>query len=351
MEPSPEPEQPDEGESEDVQQNEPVPTQEAPKVQPEPVEEASKEEPEPEITEASSADQALSEPLAEQESPPINDKLSVTGESQITIESEDCGQPCCEDEEEEINDQKEPEDENSLPITDFSKTENESFNEPTYKGDAQVEEECKDESMQGEELKEKMLEEVPDENIRSTEFPAENDGEVVQTIGTIDCADGNDEVEIKIVTETSTTTGDNLPEMFENTTTKTVTKINDDGSETIETIITEYTTTKADDNDNTVVETKVTRVTIESKGEDVSDLIEETLKEMKNGPRTKAKGSVVEASCLEFPPSGGAQNQEKENKVEEQDDQESKQEVEITEQANESMEVESEDEGHDYEEE
>ena len=139
MEPSPEPEQPDEVESEDVQQNEPVPTQEAPKVQPEPVEEASKEEPEPEITEASSADQALSEPLAEQESPPINDKLSVTGESQITIESEDCGEPCCEDEEEEINDQKEPEDENSLPITDFSKTENESFNEPTYKGDAQVE--------------------------------------------------------------------------------------------------------------------------------------------------------------------------------------------------------------------
>jgi len=143
----------------------------------------------------------------------------------------------------------------------------------------------------------------------------------VENIGPIDDVDAHDDnTEIKIVTETTRSSGDAIPDFSENTTTKTVTKMNDDGSETIETIITEYTTTKADDNHNTVVETKVTKVTIETKGDDETiEYTEQTINEVADKKDddyrvgTPESGIVVEASCLDYGPFGKDPDQEKED--------------------------------------
>ena len=79
------------------------------------------------------------------------------------------------------------------------------------------------------------------------------------------------EVEIKIVTETSRVDISSLPPTIDlqdlTAKSSTITKINPDGTETIETTITEFTTI-SDGNANDTFETKITTVTIESKVED-----------------------------------------------------------------------------------
>jgi len=142
----------------------------------------------------------------------------------------------------------------------------------------------------------------------------------VENIGPIDASMHMTTILKLRLTETTRSSGDAIPDFSENTTTKTVTKMNDDGSETIETIITEYTTTKADDNHNTVVETKVTKVTIETKGDDETiEYTEQTINEVADKKDddyrvgTPESGIVVEASCLDYGPFGKDPDQEKDD--------------------------------------
>jgi len=98
-------------------------------------------------------------------------------------------------------------------------------------------------------------------------------------------------VTIKIITETLN--ADELPTNVEEATTETTTTVNEDGSETIETVITEYTKTSMVDDDGKV-ETTITTVTIESKnGGDDAEITTTTTEQTENG-------SVVEASMLDY---------------------------------------------------
>jgi len=99
-------------------------------------------------------------------------------------------------------------------------------------------------------------------------------------------------VTIKIITETLN--ADELPTNVEEATTETTTTVNEDGSETIETVITEYTKTSTIDDDGKV-ETTITTVTIESKngGDDAEITTTTTTEQTENG-------TVVEASMLDY---------------------------------------------------
>lgn len=75
----------------------------------------------------------------------------------------------------------------------------------------------------------------------------ENDveeGHNIESIGALENDESDENVEIKIVTETIVSDSAQIPsnmEMVGKTTTETITTVNEDGSETIETVITEYT--------------------------------------------------------------------------------------------------------------